>query len=126
MITFKKEKDPENNFDQTNITMEVNHIGINEIIDEFVCFLKACGYYPTELEKYISGEDTSPFTVVYVINGEESTKVYDTSKEARRAVNEFLQSHKDDRDSYWVDKIIRGVIDLDYDTLKDIDNVLEY
>lgn len=126
MLVFRKIKDPDNQFDQTDITMEVNHVNLEDVVQEFVGFLRACGYIPENLENYLSDSYSGTTTVVYVLNGEEEAIVYDTSKEARSEVNKFLKKHKDNKDTYWVDKVINGTICLDYDSLKDMDYVLEY
>jgi hypothetical protein len=45
MITFKKIKDPDNKFDICNITFEIqDNSSLDDLISEFECFLKACGY----------------------------------------------------------------------------------
>ncbi len=46
MIKFIKTLDPDNKHDTTNVTIELPYsdIGLNEAIEAFDEFLKACGY----------------------------------------------------------------------------------
>jgi hypothetical protein len=43
--TFIKHRDPENRFDTTSVTMELEATTISEIVEEFANFLKASGYF---------------------------------------------------------------------------------
>ena len=46
MIKFIKTKDPDNEYCRSNveITIEDNNIDLDNILEEFGCFLQACGY----------------------------------------------------------------------------------
>lgn len=57
MLIFKKIKDPENHFDVSDLTMEVDAVVLTEIIDEFANFLKGCGYIFDGLEIVDRDED---------------------------------------------------------------------
>jgi uncharacterized membrane protein len=41
---FKKIKDPENQFDITNVSIEVESESMNDVIEAFEEFLAACGF----------------------------------------------------------------------------------
>lgn len=56
MIKFIKLRDQENQFDQTDIEMTVYHEQLSDIVEEFIVFLKACGYSTKDLESSINGE----------------------------------------------------------------------
>lgn len=42
--TFSKKMDPDNRFDCTNVTVEVDTVSLNDLIEAFGEFLKGCGY----------------------------------------------------------------------------------
>lgn len=44
MLTFKKTRDLDNEFDTTDIVFETNALTTTEILADFKCFLMACGY----------------------------------------------------------------------------------
>ena len=56
MIKFIKLKDPDNHFDQSDVEMTIYHEGLSEVVEEFICFLKACGYSTKDLEQSINGD----------------------------------------------------------------------
>ena len=43
--TFKKEKDPENTFDNTTVELTVDTVSREEILTAFEEFLRGCGFY---------------------------------------------------------------------------------
>lgn len=49
--TFIKHRDPENEFDLTTITMELEAIDISEIMEEFKGFLVASGFSETLVKR---------------------------------------------------------------------------
>ncbi len=51
MYKFIKTKDPDNKFDIADVTMEIDAADRQELIEEFIHFLKACGYNTTDLEE---------------------------------------------------------------------------
>lgn len=48
-ITFKKTKDESNRHDISNIEMTIESHNVNEIVEQFTRFLRACGYDIKEL-----------------------------------------------------------------------------
>jgi hypothetical protein len=44
MLVFKKIRDESNEFDSTAISFESHSITTSEILEDFKCFLMACGY----------------------------------------------------------------------------------
>lgn len=44
-FTFTKTKDPENEFDISNVTMEIEAENLRDILEYFQDFLKACGFH---------------------------------------------------------------------------------
>lgn len=44
MITFKKTHDPSNQYDNTDVTIESHSQTVTDILEDFKCFLMACGY----------------------------------------------------------------------------------
>lgn len=60
MIVFSKSRDKENEFEVADVTFEIpnNEVTLTELLQEFECFLKACGYsFKGELD---FTEDTRP------------------------------------------------------------------
>lgn len=55
---FIKIKDPENEFDKTDITFEIKNedVILDDLVEEFVNFLKAVGYSIKDLEIIKNGE----------------------------------------------------------------------
>lgn len=45
MYKFIKLRDHDNDFDKSTISFEVDAICRNELIEEFECFLRACGFH---------------------------------------------------------------------------------
>lgn len=65
MITITKERDEQNRFDTTELTMTIDAITYTEILDSVVDFLRGCGYvipygtlYIDEEENYNVKEET--------------------------------------------------------------------
>ena len=50
MYTFKKTKDEENQYDCTNVTIELETVDRQEVINTFIEFLAACGYNVNDLK----------------------------------------------------------------------------
>lgn len=50
---FKSIKDPENRFDITEVTFEIDTVNREELVEQFIAFLKACGYGTKDLEDLI-------------------------------------------------------------------------
>jgi hypothetical protein len=44
MYKFQKTRDPENEFDTTNVTIESNAVTMPQLIEDFKDFLAACGF----------------------------------------------------------------------------------
>jgi len=53
-FTFTKTKDPENKFDISNVTMEIEAENLRDILEHFEDFLKACGFH---IKGYIGVKD---------------------------------------------------------------------
>ena len=51
---FKSIKDPDNNYDISNITFEIDTESRNALVEEFIKFLEASGYCVEDLEEWIS------------------------------------------------------------------------
>ena len=45
---FKSIKDPDNKFDISDITFEVETVSKSELVDQFILFMEACGYNMAE------------------------------------------------------------------------------
>lgn len=45
MLVFKKVRDESNEFDSTAISFESHALTTSEILEDFKCFLMACGYH---------------------------------------------------------------------------------
>lgn len=43
-MKFQKTKNPTNEFDTTNVTVESSAVTLQDILNDFADFLKACGY----------------------------------------------------------------------------------
>lgn len=56
-LIFKKEKDVDNRFDITEITMSVEGVTMEEIVEEFGRFLIACGYSSETVRDYLNNEN---------------------------------------------------------------------
>jgi len=50
MYTFKHTRDPENDFDISDITFEVETQSRADLVEEFLNFLKACGFSTDNLD----------------------------------------------------------------------------
>jgi glycine cleavage system regulatory protein len=48
---FKSLRDPDNEFSTTDVTFEVETVDRSEVIEQFIFFLKACGYNTKDLEE---------------------------------------------------------------------------
>jgi hypothetical protein len=48
---FKSIKDPDNKFDTTQVTFEIETSNRSDLIEEFIRFLNACGYGTKDLEE---------------------------------------------------------------------------
>lgn len=44
MITFKKQKDPDNKFDTTTVIVESSAVTLPDVLSDFKEFLMACGF----------------------------------------------------------------------------------
>lgn len=60
MIVFQKRKDPDNRYEVSDVEfrIETSDITIDDIIEEFKCFLMGCGYPPSLVSKIALGEDS--------------------------------------------------------------------
>lgn len=47
---LKSIKDPENKFEISDITFEIDTTSREDLIEEFISFLKACGYSTDDLD----------------------------------------------------------------------------
>ena len=54
---FKKERNPENEFDIAEITMKLQAETLPEVIEEFGRFLVACGYSAEGVSKALNTEE---------------------------------------------------------------------
>lgn len=50
---FKSIKDPDNKYDISDITFEVETLKKSDLIEQFVIFLQACGYSVEDLNELI-------------------------------------------------------------------------
>jgi len=48
---FVKEKDPNNEYDCTRVTIEANTVSRQDLINSFIEFLGACGYNVEDLKE---------------------------------------------------------------------------
>ena len=53
---FQKFKDEYNQYDNSDVTVEVETVMMSEVLEEFSRFLNAVGYNTDELDKFIEGE----------------------------------------------------------------------
>jgi len=51
MYTFKKDRDPDNEFDTSIVTIEVDTVDRQELINSFIEFLAGCGYNVDDLKE---------------------------------------------------------------------------
>jgi len=51
MYIFKSIKDPNNRFDISDITFEIDSVDRDDIVEQFLIFLSACGYLTTDLKE---------------------------------------------------------------------------
>lgn len=57
MLEFRKFPDPNNAYDNTTIIMETTEVCLPEILQDFTCFLKACGFQLYGLEVTYNDEE---------------------------------------------------------------------
>lgn len=50
---FKSIKDPDNTYDISDITFEVETLKKSDLIEQFVIFLQACGYSVEDLDEFL-------------------------------------------------------------------------
>ena len=48
---FKSIKDPENSYEISDVTFEIDSVSRGDLVEEFIRFLNACGYGTTDLEE---------------------------------------------------------------------------
>jgi len=61
-FVFKKYRNPDNEFDNSDLEMTIEAEGLTEILEDFLDFLSGCGYNVTDLRNEIiygevKGED---------------------------------------------------------------------
>ena len=44
MYIFKSIKDPENKYDISDITFEIDTVSKTDLLEQFILFMEACGY----------------------------------------------------------------------------------
>lgn len=52
-VTFKKEIDKTNQFDNAEIAFSVEAVHIGDLVEEFGRFLLACGFHPENVNDYL-------------------------------------------------------------------------
>ena len=57
IIKFIKYRDPNKQFDLSNLEYSFEADTLNEIVDEFKCFLKSCGFYESQIKQVFNEED---------------------------------------------------------------------
>lgn len=56
-ITFKKEPNETNPYDSTSVTVETYTVSLDNILEEFTAFLKACGFSPKGELAFVEEDD---------------------------------------------------------------------